>query len=545
MTDLSTGALSKWFPRPSAHRVALGLIVALGIVVRFAGIAFGLPNTGCRPDEATILDAAWNVFSGDPNPHFFYYPSLYIYLLAGLIFARYVVLRLMGVPETGLLTEMTTDPSSFFIMSRSVSALFGAAMPIVVYLIVRKFRDKTTALLAALFMSLCYLHVRDSHFGATDVTAAFFILCSVLFVMDAFEKGRLRDYVRAGVLAGMATATKYGSLMVIGPMLFAHACVHARSGAPPAARLLAAVRDRRLWLYAACALLGFLVFTPFALFDFRTFASHFSSEMNHLMAGHSIMGQPIQLGRGWWYHAWRTLPIGMGPLMFLAGLIGIVAAFRKAPLTAAVVFLFPLVYYVTAGRGYTVFLRYMIPVLPFLCMGAAILTMSLVGPLTGSRLQYTALALIIAALLLQPTRNVIRMDRLLATRDNRLVAGDWIKAHLPAGKTIYQTGLPYGHIEIPPGLVQFSPRHSSTGALPDYILVQQHPLPASMTTAAIVNILKANYHILRYFQAVNAQSKRNVYDPLDAFYLPFAGFDQIARPGPNLIVFERNAEAKP
>jgi len=531
--------------RPGAHGVALCLIVAVGILVRFMGITFGLPNTGCRPDETTIIDTAWNVFAGDPNPHFFYYPSLYVYLLAGLMFVRYLVLLLVGVPDTALLTELATDPSPFFIMSRSVSALFGAATPVLVYLIVRKFQDKTTALLAALFMSLCYLHVRDSHFGTTDVPAAFFIMCSVLFVMDAFEKGRPRDYVRAGVLAGMATATKYGSMMVVLPMLFAHVCVHWRNSAPPVTRLLATVRDQRIWLYGGCVLLSFFVFTPFALFDFRIFTSHFSSEMNHLLAGHSILGQTILLGRGWWYHAWRTLPLGLGPLMFLAALIGIGVAFRKAPRIAAVVFLFPLAYYLSAGRGYTVFLRYMIPVVPFLCMGAAILTTTLTGPLSASRLQHAGLALIVAALLLQPTRNVIRMDRLLATRDNRLIAADWMKSNLVAGKTIYQTGLPYGHVAIPPGLVQFSPRHSSMGALPDYILVQQHPLPCSVMPASVAAIVRARYHPVRRFAALNAQSKRNWYDRLDAFYLPFAGFDEVKRPGPNILVFERNPEAKP
>jgi len=115
---------------------------------------------------------------------------------------------------------------------------------------------------------------------------------------------------------------------------------------------------------------SFLLFTPFALFDFTTFVRHVLSEATHLANGHAVMGQPLILGRGWWYHARFTLPYGMGSLMFLAAVAGIIVALWKQPRRALLVFLFPLAYYAFSGKGYTVFVRYMIPMLPFLCIGA-------------------------------------------------------------------------------------------------------------------------------------------------------------------------------
>ena len=361
---------SKWLPRPSAHSVALGAIFLAGLFVRFKGLTFGLPNTMCRPDEATIIDAAWNVFNGDPNPHFFYYPSLYIYLLAAIFFLRYAVLLITGIPNTVLLSEMTTDPSPFFVISRGVSALFGAATPIIVYMIMRRVWGRTTALIGAFFTSLCYLHVRDSHFGTTDVAATFLTLCAVFFTMEAFEKRRTGDYVRAGIFAGAAAATKYGSILVVLPMLFAHICACDQFRTFGSC-LRAVVRAPRIWIYSGCVLLAFLVVMPFAVLDFPTFIAHFRGELTHLAHGHEVGGRPLLLGRGWWYHLRFTLPDGMGIPMLLFSLAGLVISLRKSTTRFMMVFLFPIAYYAVSGRGYTVFVRYMIPVLPFLCMAVS------------------------------------------------------------------------------------------------------------------------------------------------------------------------------
>jgi hypothetical protein len=40
-------------------------------------------------------------------------------------------------------------------------------------------------------------------------------------------------------------------------------------------------------------------------------------------------------------------------------------------------------------------------------------------------------------------------------------------------------------------------------------------------------------------------SERHVYDQQDAFYVPFDGFDGVARPGPNLSIYERRADLPP
>jgi hypothetical protein len=534
----------KWTPL-SAHNLSLILILAAGLLVRAKGISFGLPNTLCRPDEATIIETAWNVFSGDPNPHFFYYPSLYIYLLAGLFSLRYFALFLLEVPQDLLLAEMSTDPTPFFLIARSVSMLFGTATILFVYLVSRKLWSRSVALIAALFTSLCYLHVRDSHFATTDVTSTFFTIASVFFVMEAFEKERARDYIRAGVLAGMAASTKYGAMLVALPMLFAHVSLHVDrchvSGQfDRFSRIRSSLLDRKIWSYVIAALGSFCFFTPFALLDYPTFAGHFHSEMKHLATGHVVGGVTLLLGHGWWYHFRYTLLYGMGPLMLASAIAGGLISLRKAPIRAFLVFLFPLAYYLACGKGYTVFVRYMIPTVPFLCMASAVLVAAIGDRIGHNPLRRIALFLLVLSLLLPSVGNVIRFDHLLSQRDNRLLVGDWLKNHVAPGKTVYQTGLPFGHVRLPSSLKPVRIQGGTSDSISDYLLVQEHPLPASKTTEFMLDLLKTDYHLLKRFQAVNTQSTRNWYDRLDAFYVPFAGFHDIERPGPNILVFERN-----
>src|SRR5438094_698183 len=68
--------------RPCRYKPWLLIIVLLGAVLRFVPVWFGLPFDRARPDEETAIGHAVAVLGGDPNPHFFDWPSLTFYLFA-------------------------------------------------------------------------------------------------------------------------------------------------------------------------------------------------------------------------------------------------------------------------------------------------------------------------------------------------------------------------------------------------------------------------------------------------------------------------------
>src|SRR5213078_1942504 len=93
----------------------------------------------------------------------------------------------------------------------------------VVYRLGRQIRDETTGLVSALFLTFAFIHVRDSHFGTTDITMTLFIVGAVSLLLDAHESGDRRQFALAGLVAGLAAATKYNAVILLVPMAVAHA----------------------------------------------------------------------------------------------------------------------------------------------------------------------------------------------------------------------------------------------------------------------------------------------------------------------------------
>jgi hypothetical protein len=76
---------------------------------------------------------------------------------------------------------------------------------------------------------------------------------------------------------------------------------------------------------------------------------------------------------------------------------------------------------------------------------------------------------------------------------------------------------------------------------PDWILVQDSPLP-SMTQDIVKEFLKEDYEFAWQFTAFSQDAER-VYDLQDAFFVPFAGFRGVSRPGPNFTLYKRSTVA--
>src|SRR5207245_3353539 len=68
---------------------AIGAAV-VGLAFRMAGLAYGLPDH-FHWDEPTIMNRAIRMAGGDLTPHFFYYPTLPMYLLLAANGALYAV----------------------------------------------------------------------------------------------------------------------------------------------------------------------------------------------------------------------------------------------------------------------------------------------------------------------------------------------------------------------------------------------------------------------------------------------------------------------
>jgi 4-amino-4-deoxy-L-arabinose transferase-like glycosyltransferase len=532
-------------PLSRPGRWLLGLIVVAAAVVRFRSLDFGLPLIKAHPDENFIIEAARSLLSGR-LPNFFDYPWLYIYFVS----AGYIGYFLWGLATGAFHTLAETIASwpmhwePFFIISRFFSALFGTASVLVVFRLGRQLRSETTGLAAALFLALAFMHARDSHFGTTDVTMTFFILCSVGALVDAHQTRRPARFVLAGVFAGLAAATKYNAAVLAVPVIVSWTLTLVDSRDKGAA-----LRDPRVWYLGLAFVLVLACGVPFVVID----RERFLAAMKELTHAVSVGDPVVTLGNGWLQHLRVSLRYAVGVPLLVTGLAGAATLLVSEPRQGTLWLSFPIAYFIVAGSVGLLFFRYVLPIVPFLCLTAAYLLARGVESLdvrfgSSARLPLRVLTALAALTIVFPSASRIwAFDRVIAQRDSRMLVGDWFLEHAPAGGTVAISGGRYGFAQFDAsqkmqvwqwdgGRNAFMYANRRTVGRPDWILVQESPLP-SMTQPLVSDWLKQDYVHERDFHAVTLGSADLVYDQLDSFYMPFAGFEFVERPGPNFSLY--------
>ncbi len=532
--------------RRSAARSLVLLCACAAAVLRVWGIDFGLPAVIAHPDESRVARTSLDFLSGNLHPGFFNYPTLFMYL-NGAAYLGYCSARTVTGHFSSIAACVASWPAAyepFFLIARLISALAGTSAVVLVFHIGSRTADRATGVIASLYTAVAFLHVRDSHFGVTDVTMTTLVLLALLALIRAHEAPSIRRFALAGTVAGLAVSAKYNAVLLLAPLLVS-AWLHWIERRANGSRL-----DWRLPVFGAAMTVAFLAGTPYAALDPARFWQDVTGEAAHLAAGHSVF-----LGVGWIYHARVTLRYGLTLPLLLSGLAGAVLLSVRRPRSAGLLLAFPVLYYIVAGRGHTVFARYMVPLVPFVCVTAGYFTASLARVLTrrtDSRAVVPSAAAIALAIAAPSLVKAVQMDRVLARPDSRGLASAWIAAHVPPGASIFLTGSSPGQPDLWRGRVAppwriwrydeprrgFTTPAGFTSSWPDWIVVQESPLVAYSSVPSGVRAELTRYDLRQSFIALS-MSTPHVFDQQDAFYLPLDGFARVARPGPNLYAYER------
>jgi hypothetical protein len=328
------------------------------------------------------------------------------------------------------------------------------------------------------------------------------------------------------------------------------------------ARASAISASRALVALGAAMVVGFLLGTPFALLDRPTFLSDVDAQRQTAMGTRhgtilDVARQALH-GPAWVHHLDFTLRYGLGiPLLVvaLAGACWLLATRRR---DAALVLAFPLLFFVAMGSSQLAYARWMVPVIPFLCLTAGVL-IDRVADAAGSviRVPYAPAIVSVAIVLVAGGSTLaqsIAFDRLMTRTDTRVLGASWIESEFPAGATVYQTGMPYGHLQPRP-----ADRYPSCGfdnrsgrftihahpVTPEVVVVLDSPLTVfDRVPEPLSPALAANYDLAAIFTGIDsAGGRRAVYDQQDAFYAPFSSFSDVPRPGPGVRIFVRRSPA--
>ena len=116
----------------------------------------------------------------------------------------------------------------------------------------------------------------------------------------------------------------------------------------------------------------------------------------------------------------------------------------RQPGKGLVIALFPVAYWGLVGSGYTVFARYILPAVPFLCLTAAFAITELSRTMTtlrGRPNRAPATSCVLALLVIGPSAwSVVQFNRLLSRTDSRVLAAQWVRARFPEGANIAEVG---------------------------------------------------------------------------------------------------------
>lgn len=418
--------------RPS--RLGLLLVLAVAAALRFWALGHGIPHA-LSVDEPEIVERALRMMrAGTLNPHFFDYGQLLIYIQFFVSVLRFIVGSVTGAWDS--LGQVTSD--SFYLWGRAVVAGFGVATVFLVFRIGLRWGARH-ALLAAALMALMPLHVRYSHYVLTDVPLTFFVALTMLMALAAHERPVIRTFAVAGAMAGLAAAVKYnGGLALLMPLV---ACWMTPSARP--SRLACSLAS------IGAAAVAFFIAAPFTILDLPGFLDRFAS----LTAEYRNGAPPAEAGIIIYLKHLR-LQFGLpGMLLITGGLVmGLLRAVRgPGRVSWAVALVFTIPYFLIVADQRIIYARYMLPLVPMLCVLAAAAVISGVSLLRRYQFPRGVRTALIAgltiALLGPPAVTAVSFDRIIARESTTDLAYKWILENVPEGARIVQEG---NHLTFPP-----------------------------------------------------------------------------------------------
>ncbi len=209
------------------RRLALALVLALALAIRFAGLDFELMDHPVG-DEGVYHEVSEAINQGELLPktfnygHFLYYAGAYAMWLRELFPEGLTKLygTIYTIPEGYALQRLLLKSVNALLAALAAGAVFGAA-----YRIGGSAATKLAAgLLAGLLSVFSALYNSVAHQAISDVAAGAFAAFVLYFAARLVERESLRDYLLAGVMAGLAAGSKYpggvSALAIVAVWLF-------------------------------------------------------------------------------------------------------------------------------------------------------------------------------------------------------------------------------------------------------------------------------------------------------------------------------------
>jgi 4-amino-4-deoxy-L-arabinose transferase-like glycosyltransferase len=406
----------------------LAVIVAVAFGLRIDGYRWGLPFR-LHPDEWKYVGGAGKIhLTGEWNPDYFRNPPGLTYLNAAW-FPLWLELHNPVEIPSWLRVDVSKSKATRYVKTaylyrpfdlvagaRFLSALFGAAGVVLLFFLSRQFLSYRESLMAAVIYAVSFLSVRDSHFAVNDIAMTFWVMLGMWVAALAYRCNRYGYWILACILAGIAVAFKYNAFPLVLCIIVLR-FLHAKSQKPP-------IQPVRLitdaLLFGAVSVLMFLVICPFPILDPSAFWGDVLDQAQKNTA--QWTGQKNSWAG---FLCMETLWISEGFITCAFAVWGFFILVKKR---CWVYLLFPLFYLLLILAHSLFFARFVLPLLPWMAIAAAVGIQSLVEKYSLPK--WVGIALVLLALV-EPLGKDLRSNDLIQKEDTRIQTLHWLMTEEP------------------------------------------------------------------------------------------------------------------
>ena len=392
-----------------------------------------------HPDERAILmhtyeinfsslSRGFEIFDASKssiNPQWFNYGSLPIYFLklSSILVGFFYNLDIYELRYPGRLFSIIID---------SLSVVF-------ITILSSFFVSRKWSFLSGIFLTFSVINIQNSHFYTTDIFITFFIIILIITSYKNIENPTPKISIFLALFFSMGLAFKFSFLPSIIPIFFSYFFVF-RSN------YLSRYEFLKLLLIFFFSVICFLaIFQPYMFLDYSTYISHIL-EQSKMVRGIYDFPYTRQYENTWNYvyqfdqlFKWGLGPI-LGTICYLGFIYFIFYTYKYKSKLGFMILLWVIIYVIINGNFQVKFMRYFLPVVPFLVLFGTVLLRDLNKKILQFSKKYFYVRYLLLLLLLVPIIHfsISFINGIYLTDHPAVLASKWLEENNSSKISIVQ-----------------------------------------------------------------------------------------------------------
>lgn len=472
------------------HTYAIILIIIFSFLVRSFGRDWD-GFTHMHPDERMLMMVTEKISVPEKMyPDFFNYGTLPIYslrLLSQLVSSQYGTVNVMTSYGPGLLS-----------LGRFLSTVFDIGTLFAIYSIAKFIfgrKQEKTALFATLIYGMMFFPIQNSHFFVVDVFVTFFLTWATFFMLKYIRTKDVKWLLLQAIFVGFSVASKFTAILFVPGSLLTIAAISTLSAKGSFWPKKAASIFLGILLWSTLAFGSFVLTMPYAVLppsgilakfaksesdqtlvfsskaldetvnEFKTF---FTKEEFPIIRFLRDMKEQTRMNSSPYYFPYTlqyagTIPYlyyiknillwGVGPFISIWLFIGIFASLKKVsarnlihfislkkPFGESAFFIIffsfsYLLFFAIIGKSAVKFMRYMLPLYPFLAIIAAHGLAEILRLKTSPKFEKVLGAAKITSVIFAVLWSIAFLN-IYTEKNTRAAATDWILENIPPNSVL-------------------------------------------------------------------------------------------------------------